>query len=328
MTLEDLYRLLRAGHVQAQGVVDTMSQPTVVLDANLCVVLANPAFLRAFKVTRDETIGEKLSKLGNGQWDIPALTTLLEQVIPKSSAVIDYEVTHDFPEIGRKTMLVTARRLVHPDNNSLFMLVAFDDVTERRREEAGRDLLSREIEHRLKNFLALVTALARQVPADGEGIKYRDAFLERLEVLAKAELGLFSPDGNDLASLVASVLAPYGNRVKVERAALVKLKPSQIRTFSMILHELGTNALKHGALSVDGGTVSIGWSLSGPQRSKLTFDWCERDGPHVTDTGHEGFGTRLIKSLVRLDLGGTIDTKLEPGGVLIHLEAPILSQEQ
>lgn len=70
MTLEDLYRLLRSGHVQAQGVVDTMTQPVVVLDRNLCVTAANNAFISTFNVDRDDTLGQNFFDLGNGQWDI------------------------------------------------------------------------------------------------------------------------------------------------------------------------------------------------------------------------------------------------------------------
>ncbi|WP_371878063.1 PAS domain-containing protein [Shinella zoogloeoides] len=100
MMLEDLYRLLKAGHVQAQGVVDTMSQAVVVLDRNLCVTTANNAFIKTFRVDRDDIIGTNFFELGNGQWDIPELRHLIAAVIPKAAAVVGFEVTHDFPAIG------------------------------------------------------------------------------------------------------------------------------------------------------------------------------------------------------------------------------------
>ena len=109
MTLEDLYRLLRSGHVQAQGIVDTIRAPLVVLDEALIVVNTNPAFLETFQVTRDETVGECFLNLGNGQWSNPELEILLREVIPKASAILDYEIVHTFPKIGRRTMLVSAR---------------------------------------------------------------------------------------------------------------------------------------------------------------------------------------------------------------------------
>lgn len=201
-------------------------------------------------------------------------------MIPKSAAVIGYEVSHDFPAIGQRTILVTARRMVHPDNNSLYMLVVFEDVTQSRDENNARDLIVAEIEHRLKNFLALVSALARQIPAEGEGaLAYRVAFLSRLEVLTSAETGLFSQDGNDLAHLISTVLAPYGRKVWVDGGPAVKLERHQVRTFSMILHELATNALKHGALSAEPGLLHVGWTLSAAEAGlRLTLDWREEGG--------------------------------------------------
>jgi two-component sensor histidine kinase len=90
-------------------------------------------------------------------------------------------------------------------------------VTETRQTEASRDLIVAEVEHRLKNFLALVSGLARQTPAEGDGaVRYRDAFLDRLDVLTGAELGLFSDAGNDLGYLMSTVLAPYHERIAVE----------------------------------------------------------------------------------------------------------------
>src|SRR5690606_11302041 len=90
MNMEDLYRLLRSGHVQAQGIVDTISDPLLVLDSNLCVLAASRSFFETFKVDRYETIGHPIYELGDRQWDIPELRRLLEDVIPKATALIDY----------------------------------------------------------------------------------------------------------------------------------------------------------------------------------------------------------------------------------------------
>ncbi len=108
MNLEELYRVLRNGHVQAQGIFDTVPDPLLILDENLCVQSANRAFFAAFNVGRDETIGQHLYELGDQQWGIPELRRLLEEVIPKSTAVVDYEVEQEFPGLGRRTMLVSA----------------------------------------------------------------------------------------------------------------------------------------------------------------------------------------------------------------------------
>jgi PAS domain-containing protein len=143
--LEDLYRLMRNGHVQAQGIIDTAPDPVLVLDRDLVVETASRAFFQTFKVGRDEAIGRHLYELGDGQWDIPELRILLEDVIPKSTAVLDYEVEHDFPGIGRRRMLLSARRLFHPDNTSRTLLLSIVDATERLDRERDKDLLVGEL---------------------------------------------------------------------------------------------------------------------------------------------------------------------------------------
>jgi len=92
MNVEDRYRLLRTSPVQAQGIVDTVRDSVLVLDESLRVQSANRPFFQTFRVDRYETIGQPLYELGNGQWDIPDLRRLLSDIIPKSTAVIDYRV--------------------------------------------------------------------------------------------------------------------------------------------------------------------------------------------------------------------------------------------
>ena len=94
-----------------KGIVDTVADPMLVLDGSLCVRSASRAFFETFKVDRYEIIGQHIYELGNGQWDIPELRVLLLDVIPKSTAVVNYKVEHDFPGLGRRTMLLTARTL-------------------------------------------------------------------------------------------------------------------------------------------------------------------------------------------------------------------------
>lgn len=147
--LEDLYRLLRSSHMQAQGIVDTLDAPLVGLDAALTVVNANRAFFKQFKVDREEMLGFSLFALGDGQWDVPELQKLLLEVIPKSQAVLGLEVTNDFPGLGTRTMTVSSRRLTHPDDASVNILVVFDDVTRspsrcQERHSARRDASQNE----------------------------------------------------------------------------------------------------------------------------------------------------------------------------------------
>jgi two-component sensor histidine kinase len=328
MTLEDLYRMLRSGHVQAQGVVDTLDLPLVVLDHDFRVGAANPAFLDAFGVERDDTIGQSLFALGNGQWDIPDLRRLLADVVPKAASVIDYSVTHDFPGIGRRSVLVSARRLAPPGGHGRDVLVTFEDVTERNRVDAERDVLLSETRHRMRNLLAVVRALAGQTRAAGRtGEEYRDAFLGRLEALARAQdVSLAGGPVTDLADLVGRALEPIGaGRLLVEPGPAVRLAAGQVLPLGLILHELATNALKHGALSTPGGVVRVAWDVPAPVDGAklLLLDWREEGGPPVAPPARRGFGTRLIEFSAGTDLGGGAELRFEPGGLHARISVPL-----
>src|SRR4028118_119803 len=118
----------------SQNIVDTVREPLLMLDTTLCVNSANRAFYQTFQVSSEETENHLIYELGNGQWDIPALRTLLEDIIPQSSAFNDYELEHDFPSIGRRVMLLNARQL-KAGIDTEFLVLAVEDVTERRSAE-------------------------------------------------------------------------------------------------------------------------------------------------------------------------------------------------
>jgi signal transduction histidine kinase/CheY-like chemotaxis protein len=119
----------------AQDVVDTVREPLLILDGSLRVHSANRAFYQTFGVVAEETEGQLVYELGNGQWDIPALRTLLEDIVPMSSVFNDFELEHDFPNLGRRVMLLNARKL-RQRNHAELLVLAMEDVTERRRAEA------------------------------------------------------------------------------------------------------------------------------------------------------------------------------------------------
>ncbi len=115
----------------AQAIVETVREPLLVLDGELRVRSANSSFYQTFQVSPEETEGHPLYELGNDQWDIPKLRTLLEQVLPRSSQVQDFEVEHDFPSIGRRTMLLNASRLRQLNGGPALVLLAIEDTTTR-----------------------------------------------------------------------------------------------------------------------------------------------------------------------------------------------------
>src|SRR5207248_1303730 len=125
---------LKAIETYAQDIVDTVREPLLMLDTTLRVRSANNAFYQTFHVSAEETEDRLIYELGNGQWDIPDLRTLLEDVVPKSSVFNDFELEHTFPVIGRRVMLLNARKL-QAGNHGELLVLAMEDVTERRRAE-------------------------------------------------------------------------------------------------------------------------------------------------------------------------------------------------
>jgi two-component system, chemotaxis family, CheB/CheR fusion protein len=125
--------VLRDALAYAQSIIDTVREPMLVLDSTLHVQTASRAFLNLFGVSREDTIGSFIYDLGNGQWNIPALRTLLDKVLTQYEDFQDFEVTHDFPVLGERTMLLNARRLWTKENNSHLVLLAIEDITGRKR---------------------------------------------------------------------------------------------------------------------------------------------------------------------------------------------------
>ena len=121
----------------AENIVDTVREPILVLSADLKVQRANRSFYRTFQVAPQDTENRLVYELGNGQWDIPALRKLLEEILPQNTAFEDFEVAHDFPDIGRKVMLLNARRIHRDGHHPEAILLAIEDITERRKLEAA-----------------------------------------------------------------------------------------------------------------------------------------------------------------------------------------------
>jgi nitrogen-specific signal transduction histidine kinase len=151
----------------AHAIVDTVREPLVVLDDELRVVAASRSFYLTFRVDRNETQGKHLFELGDGAWDIPKLRLLLGKIIPERGEMEDYEVDHDFPDIGRRTMLLNARKVFYElGSHANIILLGIEDVTGKRALEREKDELLRqkdvlldEIQHRVANSLQIIASI-------------------------------------------------------------------------------------------------------------------------------------------------------------------------
>ena len=307
----------------AEKIVDTVREPLLVLHQDLRVQSANQAFYDTFDVEPAETEGRMVYDLGHGQWDIPDLRRLLSEILPGNEFFEDFEVRHNFPGIGPRVMLLNARRVDHLQ----LILLAIEDVTERRREEQEREILVSELNHRVKNLFAVVRALATRGDATPSADEYRQVLLGRLDALARTHDLLFESQwrGAELRSLAGTLRPLAGDRpeaIEVEGPP-VELNARQALSVSLVLHELATNAAKHGALSAPEGRVRLWWQIEHADEGRVVrLCWQERGGPPVTPPQTTGFGTELIRRAFGFELDGTADLAFEPEGLRLEASFP------
>jgi PAS domain S-box-containing protein len=208
---------------------------------------------------------------------------------------------------------------------------AQQDVTERRAAEDRLQLMVHELNHRVKNTLATVQAIASQ-SLRGADPTLLPALQARLLALSSAHDVLTREGwaGANIEDVVAGVLAPHGGtggevtggRFRVAGPSL-RLVPRAAVAFSMALHELATNAVKYGALSVPAGHVEIRWELVPGTAMLLRLAWMERGGPPVVPPARRGFGTRMVERSLAHDLRGTARIGFDADGVTCRIEAPL-----
>ena len=230
-------------------------------------------------------------------------------------------------------------------NDSFLLLLAFmisisvpslalsADVATRKRHEDHVEFVMHELSHRTKNLLAVVQGMARQVARQTENFQDFDAALSaRLRALADTHDLLVTGGwrGTDIRDLVRTQLIPFveskENRLTSEGPGLM-LIPKAAEQIGLALHELGTNAAKHGALSVPAGTVTIQWQLEndGPEKGHLRIGWRERGGPAVNELQKNGFGHMITTKIVPVSLRGKASLQVEPEGVQWTLVVPASS---
>jgi two-component system CheB/CheR fusion protein len=138
----------------AESIVTTIREPIVVLNKNLQVRSANKSFYTKFQTTEEETVGKVFFELGNKQWDVPALRKLLEKMLPEKSSIVDFEVAQKFPGLGERIMLLNASRIIRDTAEEQTILLAIEDITEKRKIEKELKLFSEELENQVRERTA------------------------------------------------------------------------------------------------------------------------------------------------------------------------------
>jgi PAS domain S-box-containing protein len=203
------------------------------------------------------------------------------------------------------------------------------DITELAEAQEQQKVLTAELQHRIKNSLAMVSAIANQTIRGDDIEAARKAFTARLLTLSRAHdiLVQTSWTSASIRDLIEGALAPHrtGRERFGVRGPELLLQPKQALAIALAVHELATNATKYGALSNEHGKVNIFWETKTGDKSNFHFDWAESGGPRVfePEQSERGFGTRLIERMLKNDFGGEVLMDFKSDGLVCTLDAPL-----
>jgi PAS domain S-box-containing protein len=216
--------------------------------------------------------------------------------------------------------------LFSPEGRPQRFLGAVVNITDRKRAELHLRLLVNELNHRVKNSLATIQAIAAQSFNGSRSLpEAQEAFTNRIVALSEAHdlLTRENWEGAELHDIASRLVTLHGGPVRFGLSGpAIRLSPRAALSLSMALHELATNAVKYGALSVPEGRVAIAWDLAqGSGAQRLDLSWAEHDGPPVTPPTRRGFGSRLIERGLAAELSGEASIRFEPEGVVCRIRA-------
>jgi two-component sensor histidine kinase len=210
-----------------------------------------------------------------------------------------------------------------PERQVVNFVGTVQDITERKEREEKEHLLMREINHRAKNMLSVVDAIAHQT-ATRNPEDFIERFSERIQALSANQDLLVRNEwkGVEIADLARAQLAHFadliGSRIAVHGPKL-RLRAASAQAIGLALHELATNAGKYGALSTDAGRVDVRWRTEG---DTFAMSWTERDGPPTSAPKRRGFGTIVMEAMAERSVGGKVDLNYEPSGLTWRLTCP------
>jgi PAS domain S-box-containing protein len=313
-------------HAGLQSVLDTALDAVVVMDTDGCIRGWNHVATETFGWSEDEVRGRRLS----------------EVIVPEQFRArheggrVHYLDTGEGPVLDRRIEVSALRRsgeefpvelsVTCSEQFGSKLFVGFvRDISERKRLLERQQRQLQESDHRVKNMLTVVAAIAHQTARDSDDLQsFQERFNGRLQSLAKAHQLLVGKSEMEVAltALIGQVLASdvAAGRARFSGPELL-LQPGQVLALSMILHELYTNAVKYGALCGTEGSLALDWTLDQEQRVEMV--WSEVGPPCEPDVPSSGFGHRMIAMTMKSDLRGTIEREWRPDGLRVVLRFPV-----
>jgi two-component sensor histidine kinase len=324
----------------AQGIVDTVREPVLVLDKELRVITASRSFYSGFKVSPKDTEGRLLYALGDGQWDIPRLRVLLEKIIPERGVMEGYEVEHEFPSLGQRTMCLNARQVFYEGSTNTTILLGMEDITDRRNLEREKDelllqkgVLLEELQHRVANSLQIIASIllmkARTVQSEETRLHLQDAH-KRVISIAAVQKQLHGSGANGSIEI-----KPYLTRlcetlatsmIGDSRPILLKVvgegghaTSRQAESLGLIVTELVMNALKHAFPHEKAeGQITVAYDMAGTDWKLSVSDNGMGKSHGASAPGKSGLGTGIVKALSH-QLEAQVATVAGPDGTTVSI---------
>jgi two-component sensor histidine kinase len=323
----------------AQAMVDTVREPLIVLDKDLRVIAASRSFYVKFSTNPDDSQGKHLYELGDGEWDVPKLRTLLEKIIPDHGTMDNYEVEHEFPHIGKRILLLNACIVLY-ERAHKNILLSVEDITVQRALERDKDELLRqkdvlldEIEHRVANSLQIIASIimlkAKSVESEETRRHLQDAHNRVISVAAvqrhlhaAAGLGTMEmlPYLTTLCGALTHSMIGDGESVSLKVLGEGGVSTcANAESLGLIVTELVINALKHAFNeTTKNGQITVAYEVSGADWKLSVADNGIGKPDGVFAQPKTGLGTGIVKALAK-QLDSQVVTMSGPKGTTVSV---------
>jgi two-component system, chemotaxis family, CheB/CheR fusion protein len=307
------------------AIIESSDEAIISKDLNGIIQSWNGAAERLFGYSASEIVGKSiLTIIPSDRYDEE---TLIISRIRRGQRIEHYETVRKRKDGSLVDLSLTVSPVRDRNGRIVGASKIARDITERRQAERLKEHLVNEIKHRVKNTLSTVQAMAVQTFRKAP-VEERNMFVGRLHALADAHDVLTQRDWENvsLRDMAHRALKPF-NAAKKARVSAdgpdADVSPNRALLLAMLLHELGTNAVKYGALSNDTGIVNVVWSIDESNIARrLKLVWEERGGPRVTPPEHKGFGSRMIEHAIRGEQGVS-EFRFDPQGLTCRIEMPV-----